>query len=151
MVLGATLKGKVDIFDGVAMTSPLGPVLANISNYVPWGEVGTQQQHSPFYLVPIRLKILLPCLKTINNAANQFLPYLNSHVNRSQRQMGPFRNFGKRTVGHPLQDKWDSAELGIYDLSQMKYPLSAVKNFTFLVFMLYLYAKFSTICHRLFL
>ena len=34
MVLGATLKGKVDIFDGVAMTSPLGPVLANISNYV---------------------------------------------------------------------------------------------------------------------
>ena len=29
-LLVQTIKGKVDIFDGVAMSSPLGPVLANI-------------------------------------------------------------------------------------------------------------------------
>ena len=33
-LLVQTIKDKVDIFDGVAMSSPLGPVLANISNYV---------------------------------------------------------------------------------------------------------------------
>ena len=33
-LLVQTIKDKVDTFDGVAMRSPLGPVLANISNYV---------------------------------------------------------------------------------------------------------------------
>ena len=29
---------------------------------------------------------------------------------RHQHEMGPFPNFDKRTVGHPLQDKGDSVE-----------------------------------------
>ena len=33
---------------------------------------------------------------------------------------GPFRNFGKRTVAHPLQDKGNSANYGFRTFSELK-------------------------------
>ena len=57
-------------------------------------------------------KLNVDCMTKKVNTSKPLQLAINHHVTSTELEMRPFRNFGQRTVGYPLQGKVDSAVWG---------------------------------------